>query len=132
MTRIYLDSAPVIYSVERVAPWYQAVDAKLSAAGVTRLVSDLTRMECRVGPIRSGNVMLLADFDDFFLRSVGAVLSLSPPVCDRAAEIRARFALKTPDAIHLAAATLAGCDVFLTNDRRLAGFPGIVVEIVGP
>jgi predicted nucleic acid-binding protein len=76
--------------------------------------------------------MLLADFDDFFRRSVAVVLSLSPTVCDRAAEIRASYGLKTPDAIHLAAATLAGCDVFLTNDRRLAGFPGIVVEVVGP
>jgi predicted nucleic acid-binding protein len=31
----------------------------------------------------------------------------------------AEYILKTPDAIHLAAALVSGCDVFLTNDLRL-------------
>jgi predicted nucleic acid-binding protein len=55
---------------------------------------------------------------------------LNSAVYDRAAEIRAQHGFKTPDAIHLAAAIESGCDRFLTNDRRLARFTGITVEIM--
>jgi uncharacterized protein len=37
----------------------------------------------------------------------------------RAAELRARYNIKTPDALHLAAAQLHGCDQLWTNDDRL-------------
>ncbi|MCI5218746.1 MAG: PIN domain-containing protein [Candidatus Electrothrix sp. LOE2] len=43
----------------------------------------------------------------------------SSEVFDKATELRAQYSLKTPDAIHLAAALVSGCDVFLTNDLRL-------------
>lgn len=36
-----------------------------------------------------------------------------------AVELRARYALRTPDALQLAVAIRAGCDAFLTNDVRL-------------
>jgi predicted nucleic acid-binding protein len=32
------------------------------------------------------------------------------------------------DALHLAAATESGCDVFLTNDNRLSDLPDITVD----
>jgi predicted nucleic acid-binding protein len=34
------------------------------------------------------------------------------------------------DALHLAAAIEAGCDVFLTNDNQLATFPDITIEVL--
>ena len=53
--RIYLDTAPVIYTIERI-PFYAAtVDRRLSAPGIVLIASDLTRMECRVMPLRRGN-----------------------------------------------------------------------------
>jgi predicted nucleic acid-binding protein len=61
---------------------------------------------------------------------VAEVVTLSREVMDRATAIRAQYGLKTPDAIHLAAAVAAGCDVFLTNDHRLDRFPGITIEVV--
>jgi uncharacterized protein len=38
----------------------------------------------------------------------------------RATELRARFGLKTPDALHLACAEVSGCQEFWTNDDRLS------------
>ena len=64
--RLYLDAAPVIYTVEQVPLYAAAVDARLSAPEVVRVASDLTRMECRVKPMRDGNADLLNDFDDYF------------------------------------------------------------------
>lgn len=130
--RLYLDTAPVIYTIERV-PFYAAVvDAQLSIPGIVRVASDLTRMECRVKPLRDGNADLLKDYDDFFDEIVVEIVALSREVIDCATEIRARYGFKTPDSIHLAAAVVSGCDVFLTNDYQLERFSDIAIEIVQP
>lgn len=128
--RIYLDTAPVIYTVEQVMPYAAVVDAWLSVTGVVRVTSDLTRMECRVRPLRDGNANLLKDYDDYFARTAAEFVSLSREVIDRATEIRAQYRFKTPDAIHLAAALESGCNMFLTNDHRLDRFTHIAIEVV--
>jgi len=128
IVRIYLDTAPVIYTVEHVLPYAAAVDKRLSAPGIVQVASDLTRMECRVKPLRDGDADLLRDYDDYFEGTVAEIVSLSRDILDRATEIRAQYKFKTPDAIHLAAAVVSGCDVFLTNDRRLDRFGDIVIE----
>ena len=40
-------------------------------------------------------------------------------VSEKAADIRAKYSFKTPDAIHLASAMYHNCFEFLTNDKRL-------------
>jgi predicted nucleic acid-binding protein len=57
------------------------------------------------------------------------VLGVDWPIADKAASLRARFSLRTPDAIQLASALTAGAKVFITNDRKLAAIPGIEVVI---
>jgi predicted nucleic acid-binding protein len=129
--RYYLDTAPVVYLVERVPELGAQVWARLSADDVEAVASDLTRLECRVKPLRAADPARLADFDAFFAGLVVETVPLARAVIDRATEIRATYGYKTPDAIHLSAALEARCDVFLTNDRRLAGFPDLRVELVG-
>ena len=128
--RIYLDAAPVIYTVEQVLPYATDVDARLSVAGAVLVASDLTRLECRVKPLRDEDTDILQDYDDFFVGTVAELVFLSPEVLDRATEIRAQYGFRTPDAIHLAAAVESGCDIFLTNDHRLDSFPNIVIDIL--
>ena len=41
------------------------------------------------------------------------------PIADAAAELRARYNLRMPDALHVAAALSTSCDALLTNDARL-------------
>lgn len=74
-------------------------------------------MECRVGAYQLGDAELLRRYDDFFARTT--MFSMTAAVFDRAAELRARHRIKTPDALHLAAALEHGCDEFWTNDDRL-------------
>jgi predicted nucleic acid-binding protein len=130
--RYYLDAAPVIYAVEEVPLYSSSVDTLLTMPNVVRGSSDLTRMECRVKPIREGNDALLKDFDDYFTETVDEIVSLSRDVIDHATRIRAEYGFKTPDAIHLAAAAASACDVFLTNDHRLDRFVGLTVLVVQP
>jgi uncharacterized protein len=130
MSRIYLDAAPVIYTVETTPHFFARVDARLKQLGVVLIASEFTRMECRVHPIRMGDAVLLNDYDDYFQNSVAEIVAISRAVIDRATAIRARFNFKTPDSIHLAAAMESGCDVFYTGDHRLARFTGITIEVV--
>ena len=126
---IYIDTAPLIYLVEHV-PQYAEIVAKRLSSTDTVVISDLTRLECRVKPLRECDTSVLDDFDRFFNESVGAILMLSREVMDRATDIRANYGFKTPDAIHLAAANVSGCDVFLTNDRRLERFVELPIEVL--
>jgi uncharacterized protein len=128
--RYYLDAAPIIYLVEQVQPYATAVRSKLSAQGLSLITSELTRLECRVKPLRNGNAALLQDFDDYFVNTVAEIVPLTRDVIDRATDIRAQFNFKTPDAIQLAAAVSAGCTTFLTNDHRLGRFTAITVEVI--
>ena len=130
--RLYLDTAPVIYTIEQVPPYAAVMDARLSAPGVVQVASDLTRMECRVKPIRDNDVDLLDDYDNYFEKAVTEIVVLSREVMDCATNIRARCGFKTPDAIHLAAAVMSNCDIFLTNDHRLDRFGDIAIEIIQP
>ncbi|MCS6949918.1 MAG: PIN domain-containing protein [bacterium] len=129
MRRIYLDSAPVIYLVEQVSPFYTRLQSLLDGSDLL-VLSDLTRLECRVLPMRRGDTQLLADYDSFFTTRVSEVVPLEAAVIDRATEIRAYYSFGVADSIHLAAAMAARCDLFLTNDVRLAGFEGIQVVTV--
>jgi predicted nucleic acid-binding protein len=102
--------------------------AALHAAGDKVVVSDLIRLECRVGPLKSGDAMLLTRYEGFFSLPGVEVVALTAAVCDRAAIIRARHGFRTPDALNLAAAVELGCVVFLTHDTKLGRFPELKVE----
>jgi uncharacterized protein len=129
----YLDTNLVIYFIEGTPGWGPRAAARIAAlraAGDGLAVSDLTRMECQVGPLISGNASLLADYAAFFASPDVRVLSMPPNVFDRGARIRAAYRFETPDSLHLAAAVEHGCGLFLTNDAQLARFPDITVEVL--
>jgi predicted nucleic acid-binding protein len=126
MIRIYLDSAPVIYLVERVEPYYAALQTAIHWDDLL-VVSHLTRMECRILPMRTGDRQLLAEYDAFFASQIREIALLDARVMDKATEIRALYRFGIADSIHLAA-VVSGCEVFLTNDLRLTHFSEIVVR----
>jgi predicted nucleic acid-binding protein len=104
--------------------------ATLQPAGDTIAVSDLTRLECRVHPLKLGDAAKVAVFDAFFARVDVQLVPITKAVFDRATAIRASHNFKLADALHLAAAVEAGCNCFLTNDARLSRFTDINVEVL--
>ena len=90
-------------------------------------VSDLVLLECLVQPLATGNVGAETNVRRFLERCLS--FPLTSAVFERAAHLRAQHRLKTPDAIHLAAALEYGCDEFWTNDRRLAAAAGDSLSI---
>ena len=51
-------------------------------------------------------------------------------VAERAAELRAKYGLKTPDALHVATALETGSQAFLTNDLALKRVTEIQVLVL--
>lgn len=130
MGLIYLDACLLIYLAERHTRWGDPVGSAIRAASEARFgISPLVKCECLVGPIKRGDPVLerayLELFDQF------AALAMAEPVYLQAARLRARFALKTPDALHLACAQHHGCDALWTNDDRLTkASHGLAINIL--
>jgi predicted nucleic acid-binding protein len=115
---IYLDACLVIYLIERHPRWGEPVARAMAQAGDARFaISPLVKCECLVGPIKRGDPVLQRGYTALF-DHLGS-LTMPEPVYLQAAELRARFGLRTPDALHLACAQHHGCDVLWTNDDRL-------------
>ena len=119
MGLIYLDACLVIYLAERHARWGERVAAAIAQATQARFgISPLVKLECIVGPIRRGDPVLERAYINLFDQF--AALDMPEQVFLQAAQLRARFGLKTPDALHLACAQHHRCDALWTNDDRLA------------
>jgi predicted nucleic acid-binding protein len=59
------------------------------------------------------------------------VLRTKEGLIHAAAQLRARFNLRPPDALHLACAQVHGCDALWTNDDRLvAASHGLAVNLL--
>jgi predicted nucleic acid-binding protein len=130
---VFLDANPIIYLIERPAGFGAKTKARVTALlanGERLAASDLVRMECQVGPLRANDQLLLAQYLTFFRSPDLSVLTLTPAICDRAAQIRAQYGFKPLDSLHLAAAVEHRCTLFLTGDAQLKSFLDIPVEIL--
>ncbi len=130
---VFADTNTLIYLNEQPAAFGARATAYFSAgfaAGDRVALSELVRMECRVGPLATSDTAILAEYESFFGSSKVDVLPITRVVCDRASAIRAQYRFRALDALHLAAAVENRCDRFLTNDLRLKNFPDIVIEVL--
>jgi predicted nucleic acid-binding protein len=130
---IYCDSVILIYYFDHTGTFNARTTKRLVAmatAGDRIAISDLSRLEYRIHPLRTGDNAKLAIFDTFCSDPNVQIVPITAAVFERATHIRARHNFKLADSLHLAAAVIAGCDRFLTNDPRLSAFTDIVVEVL--
>jgi len=130
---IYADANVLIRLLEGDVTTRAPLEARLlplRGTGRFLLTSRLSRLECRVKPLRANDVTLLALYDAFFAGFEVELLELSDAVVEKATELRATLNVKTPDALHLASGILAGATAFLTGDRNLSRCTEIPVEVL--
>lgn len=126
----YIDSCVLIYAVEDDGERGSNVRQRLASAGEQVFaISPLVKMECLVGPLRSDDLALydhyLAAFENF------AVLDVAAEQYIRAAHLRARHRLGSPDALHLAIAQANRCESLWTNDSRLSlASHGLAIDVM--
>lgn len=119
MSRIYLDACIIIYLVEKHLICSNRIETFMNALLSAEVCySTLARLECLVMPFRTKDLQLQKFYEAFF--NAQKILVMPSEVFDEAAKLRADFPnLKTPDALHLAAAVYHNCDEFWTNRNRL-------------
>ena len=118
-----IDTAPFIYFVER-HPDYLAhmrmVFRGIRTGDVLASTSVVTLTEVLTKPLQMGNTYLVSQYRTLIAGNRTLTLvPATPDIADRAADLRARYALRTADALQLATALASGCDAFLTNDFKL-------------
>ena len=126
---IYLDSCILIYAIEDRGPRGDPVRQALREVDAEVAASPLAPHERLVLPARERNPELRDRYLALFERMETVALDTAAFI--RSAELRADFGLKTPDALHLAAAQLSECTELWTNDKRLAAAShGLAVDIL--
>lgn len=133
VSSLFLDTAPVIYFVERNPQFVDLVDPIFDRleADITTVVSGITLSECLVGAIRLGLVDLEQAFVDVLQQDEVVFVEINVAIAREAARIRVRYNLQLPDALQVAAAIIAGCEAFLTNDTALKRVTELRVLVVG-
>jgi len=99
--------------------------------GATLLTSALSRLECRVLPLRQQNPALVRMYDLYFSSPRLEVIDISDEVIDVATSLRAHHGLPVPDALHLATAKVANADFMLTADKRLQRQTAVDIRLIG-
>ena len=117
------DTSPFIYFVER-HPVYldlmREIIARVDVGAVKGYSSVITLTEVLTLPKRLQNTKLVDDYQDLLINSRNfALIQINTTIAERAADLRARYNLRTPDAMQIAATLEAGCTAFLTNDSAL-------------
>lgn len=131
---IDLDASGFIYSVERIEPYRTLLEPLWRQAQAGQFVivcSDLVVLETLVKPLRDADTAVESLFRELFDADEVMLIPTTRQLWEEAARLHATTSLKTPDALHAAAAQHAQCTLFITNDggfRRVPSLPVVVLN----
>lgn len=120
-TSILLDTCVWIYHLEgnpRYLPTTRQLLRHIADGDCRAACSELTLLEIKVGPLMKESVEAAGKYELFLDAFPNlCLIPIDRSVLSRAARLRARFGLKTPDAIILATGLTRGTTLAVTNDR---------------
>lgn len=131
---LFLDACALIYRFEGAAEFRNAMARRVAQltqgkAKVRLAVSRLSLLECRVKPLREGDIRTLRHYDDFFAEV--EIVEIDAEVITEATRLRALHGLKTPDAIQAASSLVWQPDaVFVTGDQAFRKVPTLNVQLI--
>ncbi|HEY7558640.1 MAG TPA: PIN domain-containing protein [Candidatus Binatia bacterium] len=131
---IGFDTAPFIYFIEDVAPYADLLDpvfGLVESRTLGAVTSTVTFAEILTKPFADKNFSLVDEIK-FTLKTFAAltVLSIDEKLAEAAAHIRARYTIRLPDALQVAAAIQGAATLFLTNDKRVKKVEGLEVIVL--
>jgi predicted nucleic acid-binding protein len=125
LKKVGLDTSLLIYHLEDIKPYADLTEATFSAIaeGSPRAVlSTISVTELFVQPFARRGEDRVTVFEQFILSLPNT--DLIPPtytIAKEAARLRAKYAIRTPDALLISTALSEKAEAFLTNDSRLRG-----------
>lgn len=132
--RVFVDTAVFIYFIERDPKYLNTVKPvflEIEAGNIDAITSTITLLEVLVLPFRKSNQELVDNYTNLILNSDHlTTYEIFHEVSVQASRLRARYSIRTPDAIQIAVALLYGAQAFLTNDASLGAVQDIKVFIL--
>lgn len=133
--KIGIDTSVWIYALEehpKFASLATEVLARIESGKLMACFSAIGMIELLTGPKLLGEKeiavkyrQLLASFPNL------QIVGLNENIVDIASSLRAKYGVRTPDAIHLATAIDFGATSFTTNDKTLVKVREIKVKVLG-
>jgi len=121
--RICLDTTPIIYFIEDHEKYrniLRPVFIEIDAGNIEAITSTITLLEVLVHPLRTGNEALADKYREILLFSEGlTTFEILHEISEIASTLRAKYSIRTPDAIQMAVGIRYGAANFLTNDPSL-------------
>jgi predicted nucleic acid-binding protein len=132
--RVGADTVVFIYHLEdhpRYARLTQRVFEAWEEGRNSGVTSVITLLELLVKPKREGKREVARDYLELLSTyPTLTIVEVDIGLADLAADLRAKYGLRTPDALQLAAALQAGAGGFITNDSRLKGVAELEVVLL--
>jgi predicted nucleic acid-binding protein len=95
------------------------------------ITSVITLMEISVHPWRMGREDIARKYETLLMNFPNLqVVEIDRDVARLAAQLRARYEIRPPDALQVAACLAKGAQGFITNDRRLSALQSLTEIIV--
>jgi predicted nucleic acid-binding protein len=133
--RICVDTAPIIYFIEHHVKYrniIRPVFTEIASGNIEAITSTITLLEVLVHPLRNGDETLARKYRDILLSSKGlTTFEIFHEVSEMASKLRAKYPIRTPDAIQIAVGIIYQASFFLTNDpssRKVSEIKVLVVD----
>ena len=130
---VMVDTAPFIYVLEshpQFAGGFLGLFEAAAKGDLAIALSTITLAEILTGPFKAGQTALAKRYEKSLLHYT--VVPVSTPIAALAAQLRAQYRLKLPDAIQLATALDIGAAAFVTHDRDFSNVTGLEILMGDP
>ena len=131
---VFLDTAPLIYFIEGHSEYQHKLKKlfELNDDGYFKFIaSSITLLEVLVKPLKVNEPKVVEQYKNILTNAEGIdIFDITTPITIKAAEIRAKYNIPTPDAIQVATSIEREADYFLTNDNRLKSITEIKAIII--
>ena len=130
---VYVDTNVIVYMVEGNKAFSAGIERMISAIEESNSLlctGEIAVAECLYKPYKEGASELALKYHRLFSSGDIQVIPLSSDIIEQSARYGGGIGLKLVDAFNYFSALSAGCQYFITNDRRLpSGEELIVIQL---
>jgi len=129
-----VDTAPIIYLIEESDIYLKVIEDIFGHGkkeGNHIFSSVITLSEVLTQPLKNKRMDLVERYKDFLLSSDDfTIYSIDPLIAEKSSILRAKYEIKTPDALQLAVGIENDATLFVTNDNGLKKIKEIDVLVL--
>lgn len=131
---IGIDTALLIYLFEDSVDFADAsakIMKKVEDGKYSAIFSCIGMIELMTGPKKLGRIDLAHEYKVRLMEFPNLrIIGINENIVDIASTLRAKYGIRTPDAIHIATAIDGGANSFITNDKLLQKIKEIKVVLL--